>query len=104
MSTVALVDTAQLATTDTAFKGRVKAAMAVEALALCALPQDPATESDQAYRRRLRAAVAIVRDPDGLHNAMVWMVAATPGITSAASDAAILEAVRTVLANLTKEA
>lgn len=97
-----LVEIAQL-TTDAAFKAKVKAAMAVEALALCDLPMDPG-EADQSYRRRLRTAQAVVRDPDGLYNAMVWMVAATPGITGAATDAAILTAVRAVLATLTKEA
>ncbi len=99
-----LAETATLAATDTAFKGKVKAAMAVEALALCALPQDPLSESDQTARRRLRVAQEIVRNPDGLHLAMVWMVAASPGITSLADDAAILEAVRNILAALTKEA
>ncbi len=98
-----LTETATLAATDTAFKGKVKAAMAVEALALCALPQD-LSESDQTARRRLRVAQEIVRNPDGLHLAMVWMVAASPGITSLADDAAILEAVRDILAALTKEA
>lgn len=101
---MALVDTAQLAATDAAFKGRVKAALAVEALALCALPQDPLSESDQTARRRLRVGQEIVRNPDGLHLAVVWMVAATPGITAAATDDAILAAVRAVLTALTKEA
>lgn len=98
-----LLETAQL-TQDVGFKGKVKAAMAVEALALCARPMDPDVESDQTYRRKLRAGMAIVRDPDGLHNAMVWMVAATSGITAAATDDAILTAVRNVLTTLTKEA
>ena len=97
-----LLETAQLAV-DTAFKAKVKSAMAIEAMALVAQPMNPPEESDQSYRRRMRVGLAIIRDPDGLHNAMAWMVAATEGVTPAASDAMILAAVRGVLTTLTKD-
>lgn len=98
-----LLETAQLAV-DTAFKARVKAAMAVEAMALVAQPMDPSVDSEHTYRRRQRVGLEIIRNPDGPHNAMTWMVAATEGITPAATDAEILAAVRDVLTTLTKDA
>ena len=98
-----LLETAQLAI-DASFKAKVKSAMAVEAMALVAQPMDPQVDSEHTYRRRQRVGLEIIRNPDGSHNAMTWMVAATEGITPAATDAAILAAVRSVLATLTKEA
>jgi hypothetical protein len=100
---VTLLEIAQLAG-DTAFKAKVKSAMAVEAMALVSQPMDPSVDSEHAYRRRQRVGLEVIRNPDGPHNAMTWMVAATEGITSAATDVAILAAVRGVLTTLTKDA
>lgn len=93
---------AQLAV-DTAFKARVKSAMAVEAMALVDRPMNPPEDSEHTYRRRQRVGLEIIRNPDGSHNAMTWMVAATEGITPTATDAEILAAVRGVLTALTKD-
>lgn len=97
------MDSAQL-TIDTAFKGRVKAAMVTEAMALCTAPMDEQNESDQTYRKRVRFATTVALSPEVRQDAMTWMVACTPGITGAADDTAIRNAVRAILLFLVKEA
>lgn len=98
---MAFVDVVAL-TADTVFGGRVKAAMVVEAMELCTAPMNPAEESDQSYRQRVRFGMSIALAPEDRHDAMVWMVAAR-GVTAAATDSQIQAVVRAILLFLVKE-
>lgn len=99
---MAFVDVVTL-TGDGTFKGRVKAALVTEAMALCSRAKDD-EESDFTYRKRVRFGMSIALEPEKRHDAMVWMVAATPSITSAATDTQIQNVTRAILAFLVNEA
>lgn len=90
-------------TGDGTFKGRVKAALVIEAMALCSQPKVD-DESDFNYRKRVLFGMSIALEPEKRHEAMVWMVAATPSISAASTDTQVQNVVRAILAFLVKEA